>query len=75
VSGNTITVKLANGTEIKVQTDSGTTYHQQASGSASDVTSGKSVIVELRGGAGGFGGGGTTTTPTVKASDITVTAQ
>jgi hypothetical protein len=76
VSGDTITVKLANGTEIKVQTNSSTTYHQQASGSASDVTSGKSVIVELQGGTGGFGsGGGTTTTPTVKASDITVTGQ
>jgi len=75
VDGNTITVKLANGTQIKVQTDASTTYHQQASGSASDVTSGKSVIVELQSGAGGFGGGangGTRTTPTVKASDITV---
>ena len=75
VDGNTITVKLANGTQIKVQTDASTTYHQQASGSASDVTSGKSVIVEPQSGAGGFGGGGnggTGTTPTVKASDITV---
>jgi len=76
VTGNTITVKLANGTEIKVQTDTSTTYHQQASGSASDVTSGKSVIVQLQGGGGGFGGGGgTTTTPTLRASDITVTGQ
>jgi len=75
VDGNTITVKLANGTQIKVQTDTSTTYHQQASGSASDVSSGKSVIVELQPGAGGFGGGGNAggeTTPTVKASDITV---
>ena len=76
VSGDTITVKLANGTEIKIQTSSSTTYHQQASGSASDVTSGKSVIVELQGGGGGFGGGGgTSTTPTLRASDITVTGQ
>jgi len=78
VDGNTITLKLANGTQIKVQTDTSTTYHQQASGSASDVTGGKSVIVELQPGAGGFGGGnggngGSGTTPTVKASDITVT--
>lgn len=75
VDGNTVTVKLANGTQIKVQTDTSTTYHQQASGSVSDVTSGKSVIVELQPGAGGFGGGGNAgggTTPTVKASDITV---
>ena len=75
VNGSTITVKLANGTEIQVQTDSSTTYHQQASGSASDVTSGKSVIVQLQGGSGGFGGGGTATTRSVKASDITVTGQ
>jgi Domain of unknown function (DUF5666) len=75
VDGSTITVKLANGQEIKVQTDSSTTYHQQTSGSASDVASGKSVIVEIQPGSGGFGGGGggTGTTGAIKASDITVT--
>ncbi|MDP9270132.1 MAG: DUF5666 domain-containing protein [Chloroflexota bacterium] len=74
VDGSTITVKLANGQEIKVQTDSSTTYHQQTSGSASDVASGKSVIVQIQPGSGGFGGGGGTgTTGAIKASDITVT--
>jgi hypothetical protein len=73
VDGSTITVKLANGQEIKVQADSSTTYHQQTSGSASDVTNGKSVIVEVTPGAGGFGNG--STTGNVKASDITVAGQ
>jgi len=58
----------------QVQTDSSTTYHQQTSGSASDVTSGKSVIVEVQPGAGGLRAG-TGTTATVKASDITVAGQ
>jgi hypothetical protein len=73
VDGSTITVELANGQEIKVQTDSSTTYHQQTSGSSSDVTNGKSVIVEVTPGAGGFGNG--STTGSVKASDITVAGQ
>ena len=71
VDGSTITVKIANGQEVKVQTDSTTTYHQQASGSASDVSSGKSVIVEVQPGAGGFGSV-TNGTRTIRASDITV---
>ncbi|HLY36196.1 MAG TPA: hypothetical protein VKU35_05755 [Candidatus Limnocylindria bacterium] len=77
VNGSTITVRLANGQQIQVQTDSSTTYHQQASGSASDVTSGKSVIVEVQPGAGGFGTGtgANGTTRTITASDITVAGQ
>lgn len=76
VSGDTLTVRLANGQEVKVQTDSSTTYHKQASASASDVTSGSQVIVELQAGNGfGFGGQGGGSTPTIKASDVTVAGQ
>lgn len=71
VDGSTITVKLANGQEVKVQTDSSTTYHQQASGSASDVMNGTSVIVEVQPGSGASGAGAART-GTFKASDITV---
>ena len=71
VDGSTITVKLANGQEVKVQTDSSTTYHQQTSGSASDVANGSSVIVAVRPGAAGFGAG-VNGTGTIKASDVTV---
>jgi hypothetical protein len=71
VDGSTVTVKLANGQEIKVQTDSDTTYHQQTSGSTSDVANGKSVIVQVTPGAGRIGQGANGSA-TVKASDITV---
>lgn len=74
VNGLTLTVKLANGQEITVQTDASTTYHRQVSGASSDVTSGSSIIVQLQPGSGGFGQGGATT-PTVHASDITVAGQ
>jgi hypothetical protein len=61
----------ANGATITVGLDSSTTYHQQASGSSSDVQSGKTVIVQVTGGFrpgadgnpgagnGGTGNGGT----------------
>jgi hypothetical protein len=74
VNGSTITVKLANGQEIQVQTDSSTTYHQQTSGSSSDVASGKSVIIEVQPGTDGFGGGANGTR-SLTASDITVAGQ
>ncbi len=79
VNGDTITVQLENGRTIEVQTSSSTTYHTQVSGSASDVGSGKSVIVQVQGGAGlrgAFGQGGTTNgTVTLPATDVTVTGQ
>lgn len=75
IDGSTITVKLANGQQVKVQTDSSTTYHQQTGGSASDVSSGKSVIVQVQPGAGAFANGAANGTATIKASDITVAGQ
>jgi hypothetical protein len=76
VNGDTITLQLQSGQTIQVQTSSSTTYHTQASGSASDVSSGKSVIVQV-GGAGGLRGlfgqnGSGTGTVTIPATDVTV---
>jgi hypothetical protein len=86
VTGDTLTVKAANGQTIEVTLDSDTAYHQQASATASDVTVGSSVAVQVSGGFGrgngngngganggtGGNGGGTAGGPTVTATDVTV---
>jgi hypothetical protein len=73
IEGNQITVKLANGQEVKVQTDSSTTYHKQAAASAPDVRSGASVIVEVQPGSGFRPGA--SAAPTLKAADVTIAGQ
>ncbi len=50
-----MTIKTATGNTITVGLDSSTTYHQQADATSSDVTAGKTVILQLAG--GGFGRG------------------
>lgn len=79
VNGSTITLQLSNGRTIDVQTSSSTTYHTQVAGSASDVTSGKTVTIQVQGGGGLrdlFGRGGTGNgSVTVPAADVTVTGQ
>ena len=62
VSADSITLQLASGQTITIPTTAQTTYHSQTAASASDVTSGSSVIVQLNGGGrfvtgGGQGGG------------------
>ncbi len=51
-----MTIKTATGNTITVGLDSSTTYHQQADASASDVTAGKTVILQV--GGAGFRPGG-----------------
>jgi hypothetical protein len=51
-----LTIALPGGQTVTVATDTATTYHREAAGSAADVTSGKQVIVQVSG--RGFGGGG-----------------
>jgi hypothetical protein len=68
--GKTLTVKLANGQVVTVALDGSTIYNQQTSGSQSDVTSGKTVIVRVSGRVGADelqngGSVGTATTVTV----------
>lgn len=78
VTADTMTIKTADGRTIEVALGSDTEYHQQAPGSAADVTSGSKVAVQLdvtgRGpGQGGTAGGdGAATGPTGTASDVTV---
>ena len=48
VDGDTVTIKTANGQTIEVTTGADTTYNTQAPGSASDVTDGTTVQVQLR---------------------------
>jgi hypothetical protein len=49
VSADQLSLTLADGTTVSVPLDSSTTYHQQAGASASDVTVGRTVLVELSG--------------------------
>jgi len=67
VSGDTLTLKLANGQTIQVSLSGTTTYHSQASASAGDVKTGGTVIVRL---SLDRGQGGAVTTPS--ASDVTI---
>jgi hypothetical protein len=54
IDGSSMTLKLASGQTLTVGLSSSTTYDQQTAGSASDVTSGSTVIVRLsRNGDGG----------------------
>jgi hypothetical protein len=77
VDGNTVTIKTANGQTIQVSTGADTTYHTQAPASASDVTQGSTVQVQLQvggGNGGGFrpGASGAPTGPVGTAGSITV---
>jgi hypothetical protein len=76
VTADSITIRTASGQEITIALDSSTTYHQQSNASASDVTTGGTVIVRLgfnRTGAGGPAASGAPTGPT--ATDVTVVPQ
>ena len=48
VASDHLTLQLANGTTIDIPLTSATTYHQQTTGSASDVQVGKQVQVQLQ---------------------------
>ena len=67
VSGDSLTVELANGQSIQVSVGSGTTYHTQVSASQSDLATGDTVIVSVN---GGFRPGDDTSG--VTASDVTI---
>ena len=80
VTGDTVTIKTANGQTLQVTTGTDTTYNTQTPASASDVTNGATVEVQLQLGAGnggGFGGlqpgaSGAPTGPVGTADSITV---
>jgi hypothetical protein len=56
IDGSSMTIKLPSGTTVTIGLNGATTYHSQAPATASDVTSGSTVIVQLTG-RGGPGGG------------------
>jgi hypothetical protein len=79
-----ITISLPNGQTLTLATDSSTTYYQETAGSASDVTNGRQVIVQVEGRAVGAGPSaspgvnpspGTGAARDLKASSVTVVAQ
>jgi hypothetical protein len=77
VGSDTVTIKTANGQTIEVTTGADTTYNTQTPGSASDVTDGATVQVQLDLGSGGNGGfrpgaSGAPTGPVGTAGSITV---
>ncbi|MFL5708908.1 MAG: hypothetical protein ACJ77Y_08000, partial [Chloroflexota bacterium] len=57
VNGDAVTIKIANGQTIEVATGADTTYNTQAPASATDVTAGKSVQVQIQPAAGAGNGG------------------
>ncbi len=77
VATDHITIQLANGTTINIPIDSSTTYHQQQPASASDVQTGKKVLVQLSRQAGAAASPAAASgAPRIgTASDITVLAQ
>jgi len=67
VSGDSLTVELANGQSIQVSIGPGTTYHSQANASQSDLATGDTVIISVN---GGFRPGDDSSG--VTASDVTI---
>lgn len=57
VTADSLTLKLANGTEVTFKLDSSTAYHQSTAGSSSDVAVGDAVAVRVSGNGRFFGGG------------------
>jgi hypothetical protein len=51
-----MTIKLPSGQTVTIGLNGSTTYHSQTAATASDVTSGSSVIVQLQGRGGAAGG-------------------
>lgn len=73
VDGSTLVIQTANGQEVTVNLDAGTTYHEATSADANAVAAGDEVTVRAAG--GGPGGGanpGASGTPSFTATDVTV---
>ncbi len=57
ISGNTMTLRTANGDTVTVDLTGATAYHRQAAASASDVTTGSQVLVQVQFNRTAFGAG------------------
>jgi nucleoid DNA-binding protein len=82
VAADSITLKLANGQTVQVATTGSTTYHNQASATGTDVTTGSTVTVQTRVGSAASSSAGTnagasagTASRTRTATDVTITAK
>jgi hypothetical protein len=73
IDGDTITVKLADGTETTFTVDSSTAYHQATDAKASDVAVGDDVSIRVKGGGRVAAGADPSAAPKLPASDVTVT--
>lgn len=58
VTADAITIKLASGQTVTIPTDAQTTYRESQAATATSVTSGSTVVVELQGGRGALNGNG-----------------
>lgn len=76
VSAGSITLQLTSGSTVTIATGSSTTYHNQTSGSITDLAAGQTVQVQTSGGANAApnasASAGTQTTRT--ATDVTITS-
>jgi hypothetical protein len=78
ISPTTITIQIANGATISLAIDGSTTYHREVAGAATDVATGREVIVQLNGrnanggGPGASPAGASPAATTGTAGDITV---
>ena len=76
VDGSTLVIQTANGQEVTVNLDAGTTYHEATSADANAVAAGAEVTVRAAGGGplGPRGGAnpGASGTPSFTATDVTV---
>lgn len=80
VGTDSFTVKLASGETVTIATGSSTTYHNQTSGSSTDLTSGETVLVQTSVGSAASpnaNAGASTGTQTVSrtATDVTIAAK
>ena len=73
IDGETMTVKLADGTEMIFTLDSTTEYHQATDATASDVAVGDDVSIGVEGGGRVVAGADPSAAPKLSASDVTVT--
>ncbi|MGO9179243.1 MAG: hypothetical protein ACLQBX_11345 [Candidatus Limnocylindrales bacterium] len=78
VSGSSLTLKTPSGASVTVELNSSTTYHRQTAATASDVSAGKEVLIQLSTGATSSSAAqpaASGTQPTVRAGDVTIVGQ
>jgi len=77
VSADSFTVKRASGETVTIATGSSTTYHNQTSGSITDLATGETVTVQTSSGATGAGASASSSagTGTRTAIDVTITSR